>query len=371
MPSPLTGEGLLLLGGTGFLGRVIAARLLTDTDCPILLPVRSRHEPAQVLAAIAAEDPRLSVEVVSARCQVVPLPSDLVDLAPQARAFGVRGLLNCAGSVAYFNRDALIAGNESLTEAAIALGRALEVEHFTYLSTAFCSGFRQGPIHETLHSGPAVDPTYYTTSKRNCEQLVAASGLPWLITRPSIVMGDSRSGHYTGRPYGIYQLWRGWEKLLLREPRQVAHGMGSSARLQIVHQDAVAQGTLAALRDFQPGRILHLVGNPETLPRVRDCWRLWFESVVRPETAHFHATLADANSHDLSPKVRTYLEITATNLLIAEQPWDFQTQGLEELGLPRPQADLHTLARCQEAFIARSPRLQAYRAAGLSPDSTP
>jgi len=49
-----------------------------------------------------------------------------------------------------------------------------------------------------MHAGDGEDPTEYTRTKRNAEELVATSGVPYLILRPSIVIGDSRDGRYFG-----------------------------------------------------------------------------------------------------------------------------------------------------------------------------
>lgn len=359
----LHGEPLLVLGGSGFLGRVLSARLLADTPCPLVLPVRDRHDPVDVQASIAAEHANLTLQTVQERTRIVRLPARLTDLAPTCRNAGVRGVIHSAGSVSYFDRAALTAGNEDLTRGALALGASLNVEHFTYVSTAFSCGYTTGPVRETLHAEPEADPTDYTASKRACEHLVAASGLPWLIARPSIVIGDSRTGRYSGRPYGVYQLWRGFERLLSHEWQEVAHAVASEGRLQLVHQDAVADGMLAALRRFESGRILHLVSDPTHLPTVRQAWQLWFEHMVRPREVVFHASTSAAASHAMTKRQRVYLDFTTTNLEIAGRDWDFRTDGLRDLGCEPAKADRTSLLRCQAAYVSRSPALRAYLAA--------
>lgn len=368
----LTDATLLLTGGSGYLGRVLAATLLSTTPARLLLPLRAHHRPHEVAQAIAAELPDLTLDTVEQRCRFVRLPDHdaMVELLPVCREERIRTILHTAGSVAYFDQEALAAGNEGLTAALLTLGRHLEVEAFVYVSTAFSSGYRTGQVPETLHAAPDADPTDYTASKRACEHLVATSGLPWLIARPSAVIGDSRTGRYSGRPYGIYQLWRGFERLLSDRWQDTAHAVASDSLLQIVHQDAVAMGLIAALAHFEAGGVLHLVSDPSTLPTVGDAWKLWFDHLVQPDHAHFHRSVQEADRRSMSSRQRLFFDFTATNLEISERDWAFETTGMQRLaakGHALPTATLESLATCQHAFVQQSPKLSTYLANVPSP----
>lgn len=343
----------LVTGASGFLGRVVAAELLTETDVRLVLPVRS-SDPDVLAAAIAAESPTLTPPEVRSRVEVVPLAPPTA-LEPTCRRAGIRSIVHAAGSVAYFDRDALTAGNEALTTGFLDLGRCLDVDGFTFVSTAFCAGYRDGPIPEALHDEPPEDPTAYTASKRATEHLVATSGLPWQIVRPSVVIGHSRTGRYSGRPYGIYQLWRGFERLLADTWQPVFHAVATDRPLQLVHQDAVAAGLLASLRDFRSGRITHLVSDPARLPTARQAWELWLDGLVRPVERHIHPSLDAVDRRQLPARQRLFLDFTTTNLEIAEHGWTFETERY-----PGPPVTLDSLRTCQDAFVAASPRLRAY-----------
>ncbi|MCB9671123.1 MAG: SDR family oxidoreductase [Alphaproteobacteria bacterium] len=359
----LTQAPLLVTGASGTLGRVVVAELLATTSGPLVLPLRAHHDPADVARAIADERTGLTPGNVRARCTFVPLGDDVLGLLQVCREAGVRGILHVAGCVAYFDRPALAAGNEGLTAGFLALGQALGVDGFVFVSTAFSSGYRDGLVPEALHATPESDPTAYTASKRAAEHLVASSGLPFTLARPSVVIGDSVTGRYSGRPYGIYQLWRGFERLLADRWQPTFHAVASDRPLQLVHQDDVAAGLVASLRQFRPGAVVHLVSDPQRLPTARQAWELWLDEVVQPETRVFHGSLQEADRSRLGSRQRLFLDFTTTNLEIAEHPWTFETSGLEALRAlghrDRP-VTLDTLRTCQRAFVATSPRLLAY-----------
>ena len=90
----------------------------------------------------------------------------------------------------------------------------LDLERLYYLSTAFSCGYRSDRVPERLHPVPESDPTDYTWSKREAESILARSGVPFVIIRPSVVVGDSRDGRYSGKRYGVYQLWHAAERLM-------------------------------------------------------------------------------------------------------------------------------------------------------------
>jgi thioester reductase-like protein len=68
------------------------------------------------------------------------------------------------------------------------------LERYAHVSTAYVAGTHTGSFAESdLDVGQGFRNTYEQT-KFEAEQLVRASGLPYTILRPSIVVGDRRSG---------------------------------------------------------------------------------------------------------------------------------------------------------------------------------
>ncbi|MFV1991296.1 MAG: SDR family oxidoreductase, partial [Acidimicrobiales bacterium] len=294
----MTRHVILLTGGTGTLGTLTAAALLQNDDVEIVTPVRSHH-PVNAVATGVGRELALSGALPSPdwqqRLHQVPLPlgvdqPDLPDPLRELDAivekFGVNEIVHCAGCLSYFNEDALRAVNVEMTQRFVDSAKRWGVRRFVHISTAFASGFVDGPILEKLHEGPASDPTFYTKSKRLGEQIVANSGVPYLILRPSIVIGDSRDGHYTGPRYGLYQLWSGVERFLLDEWHSELHYVAPQSTVPLIHQDAFQSGFIAAWRDLPDDSICHLTSRGG--PSVQEIADLFVHQYLRPETIHYY-----------------------------------------------------------------------------------
>ncbi|HVV81883.1 MAG TPA: SDR family oxidoreductase [Kofleriaceae bacterium] len=364
----------LVTGASGYLGSLVAAALLAQTDRSLLLPVRAVHEPGAVRERIRLALGELGVPAADAegrlaRVQLVELPpiERVGELEAAARAAGVDEIAHCAGCVDYFDLRNLLLVNVGLTAGVLALARQLGVRRFTYLSTAYCAGYRTDVLPEALHPDPPADaePTEYTRTKREAERLVAASGIPYVILRPSIVIGDSRTGHYAGKNYGLYQMWRAIDGLLTREYVPIWYTVGPPSPLNFVHEDAFQAAFMAAHQGAEDNSIIHVVSERDTCPTMRDlCW-LWAD-VYRPREVHCYQRVDDVPLRSIPSRQRRFLELGHKNLEISAWPWRFDRGGLDRLrarGLQFAEATLESVARCQDRYVAESPRIQAYLAA--------
>lgn len=94
------------------------------------------------------------------------------------------------------------------TQKALNLARRAErLGKFVHFSTAFVSGKNSGIIQDDAR-GVRFN-NWYEFTKLEAEYCVMASELPYLILRPSIVVGDSRTG-YVRRLKVLYTVWRAW-----------------------------------------------------------------------------------------------------------------------------------------------------------------
>jgi nucleoside-diphosphate-sugar epimerase len=358
---------ILITGSSGFLGSLVTATALAETDAPLVLPIRAPHTRDRIVARIVGEieaEGRRVGEDDLARLVTLPLGSaDRIDeLLPDLRRLGVEDVMHCAGSLSYFNAAKLEEGNIELTRGLLSLAARLGVRRFVFLSTAYSSGFVDGPIAEALHAGPRNDPTDYTRTKRQAEWLVAESGVPFVIVRPSIVVGDSRDGRYGGKPYGVYQLWTAFERFLSGGIPETLHVVAGDAPVNFLHQDAFKAGFFSAYRDLPDGSTVHLASREQGLPTMQDLWRLWTSACAGPAEIHLYERLEDVPLDEVPPQLRLWLDFTAVNSEIASVRWDFQLATLERLrsgGLELRDVTLETMATVQTRFLADSQKLRA------------
>jgi nucleoside-diphosphate-sugar epimerase len=363
-------RSLLLTGVTGYLGSLIAATMLVDEDVELVVPVRQGHDLQSLMQPIRAE-----IEIQGGsfhpqyeeRLRVVPLPpfEALQELDAVVYESGVDQIIHCAGCLDYFNRCALKAVNVNFTRHLLEHGRRWGIRRFVYISSAFSSGYIDGIVRERVHDEPSQDPTEYTRTKREAERLVVNSGMPYLIIRPSIVIGDSRDGHYSGKRYGLYQLWSGMERLLCRDWHPEVHALASKQPVNLVHQDAFQQAFLAALRQLPDNSILNLVSAYDSSPDLRQLWDMWATACLHPQSIYYYQKMSEIPLRQINARQRALLALASVNLEIASHPWQFENTNLTWLvarGLQFSHCTLESVALCQRRFIEESATIQAYLA---------
>jgi nucleoside-diphosphate-sugar epimerase len=358
----------LVTGASGFLGRLVAAALLAKEGVEVVLPIREKHTSDGIAAALAVELEALGARPeLLERAHIVPLPpiAELDRMLPLFREFGIREIAHCAGCLSYYNIARLKEGNVDFTRGLLQLGERANVRRFFYVSTAFASGLVGGVVRENLHEGAGNDPTEYMRSKRETEWIVARSGLPYVIVRPAIVIGDSRTGRYIGRPYGLYQLWNAAEKFISERYMPVMYAIAPRIPLQVVHQNAFQESFLALRRQGANNVIAHIAGRAETLPTVRDLWDLWLHNWARPREIHYYDRIDDVPVDDLDQDERLLVEFAAANIEISTHHWRFETRVLDRLradGLLFDDATVGTVELCQRRFMTDSARIQDFLA---------
>jgi thioester reductase-like protein len=203
-----TGGGeLLLTGATGFVGMELLARYLERDERRVIALVRADDD---ALAQARMDDVLANMfgrEAGRYRERVEAVASDLAQpcfgLGSDRRlqlARRVSSIVHCAASVSFtlpiaqaraINVNGTI-GMLDFAELARAHG---ELERYTHISTAYVAGTHTGRFAEhDLDVGQHFNNSY-EQSKFEAEQLVRARpGLPFTILRPSIVVGDRRSG---------------------------------------------------------------------------------------------------------------------------------------------------------------------------------
>ena len=127
-----------------------------------------------------------------------------------------------AASTSFDDRDlaAIREGNVVGTQNVLAAARGMKkLERFVYVSTAYVAGTNPGPIGEDEMPERNLKGfrNSYEATKWEAELEVRGSKLPFVIFRPSIIMGDSRTFDPQGERRMIYGYLLGIYYSVLRE----------------------------------------------------------------------------------------------------------------------------------------------------------
>jgi nucleoside-diphosphate-sugar epimerase len=218
---------VLVTGASGFVGRATCAELLDRGHEVVALVRRPGSEPAgtsAVLGDIAAtDDAKLREALTAARADcVIHLAAEIASQRSQAKIEATN-----------------VGGTRRLVDAARAAGQPKVV---------FCSTVVTGEAHgELLEPGkPLPVETPYGRSKQDGERIVAQSGLPHAIVRPSHVYG----------PGGWYE--EEFVKRLRQPGRFAVIGRGDNW-WDVVRVEDVASALVDAAERAPDGAVYHAV----------------------------------------------------------------------------------------------------------------
>ncbi|PKM29968.1 MAG: hypothetical protein CVV07_09830 [Gammaproteobacteria bacterium HGW-Gammaproteobacteria-11] len=369
LQAPRHGKRVLLTGGTGYLGSLMAAQLLSDGWAEhVVIPTRQADNGSRVpqevqreLVALGQTPDEYESRVTTVHWQGAETAST-ESLESMLRSGAVDTVIHCAGCLDYFDNQALQAMNVDFTARLTTAAKQAGVGFFIFVSTAYSAGYSGDVIPEAALSEPPSDPTNYTLTKRAAEWVVAQSGLPFLVIRPSVVIGSSMDGRYSGKRYGLYQQWMGIERLLCDRHHVELHTVATDQALNLLHQDVFQSSVANILRWVPAGEYVNLVVDNQSTPSMKDVWRLICE-VIRPQTVVFYKSLKDVDLKAINIRQRGYLTFAQTNLEIGAYPWNFERQWLKTLGqhgLNFIETTMDTLQVCQDRFVRSSVLIPRY-----------
>ena len=264
---------LLLTGATGMVGREVLRRAERDGGFDeILCLVRPSGgvDAGQRLAALVdgLGIGWTGVRAVPGDVTQPGLGMDTVDL------LGVTHVVHCAATVSFDlpleqARRINVGGTENLLAACREMPRLQRIDA---VSTCYVAGRRTGLILENDLEHDAGFHNTYEQTKYEAELLLRAAmpDLPIAVHRPSIVVGDSRTGQ-TGAWKVLYWplkvIARGWLPVIPYDP---------DCRLDVVPVDFVADAIMSLGADpATVGRTFHLAAGPgrdttigEMFPRI-------------------------------------------------------------------------------------------------------
>lgn len=279
----------VITGATGFLGRELVLHLLgRDRGVHLTLLVRGEDEAAAQARGLSVLTERLRGEALAdaaQRVEVVRADLEQGGLGLSAGAYAelaarTRGVIHGAASVSFSlplerARAINVEGTRRMLDLARAAGAALD-----YIGTAYVAGERRGLVLESeLDCGQRFHNSY-EQSKLEAEQLVQsrAGEQHVRIFRPSIIVGDSR----TGRTASFKVLY--WPLKIYARGFRVAPGRADTP-MDVVPSDYVVQA-IARLRERTgpSGQVFHLCAGPErtaTLAEIAGLAARFFQ-VKRP-----------------------------------------------------------------------------------------
>jgi thioester reductase-like protein len=284
---------IFLTGATGFLGSHLASRLLADGHHVGVLARGSKSASARERVETVLRDinpaPLDGLEVFEGDISLPGL--GLNDVAISRITGSTDEVWHCAASLSFLpeDRDEIFRMNVGGTRNVLDMVERIPSRRLQHVSTAYIAGNRPDLALETEINVGQTFKNPYEESKCEAELLVAAAHRQGKaissVYRPSIVIGDSRSGRAT-HFHGVYAFIRGLWTALERLRRGVPEGrvvnlplrlLGSEeSTLNFVPIDYVVEGMVAiAKQPGSAGGTYHLA-NP--VPTEN---RLWLPNICR------------------------------------------------------------------------------------------
>jgi thioester reductase-like protein len=199
---------VFLTGATGFVGMEVLARYLERGSRPVTCLVRADSDEAArarldaILDGLIANGAELFEHRVEAvRGEMTEEGLGLSQATRERLADEVDTIIHCAASVSFDlpleeARAINVGGTRRMIDfAKLVQGRG-GLKKYSQVSTAYVAGTYEGRFTEDdLDVGQGFRNSY-EQSKFESEQLVRTEGkdLPWMILRPSIIVGDRASG---------------------------------------------------------------------------------------------------------------------------------------------------------------------------------
>ena len=203
----------------------------------------------------------------------------------------VNEVWHLAASTSFDDREraAIREGNVVGTQNVLAVARGLpKLDRFIYVSTAYVAGTSPGPIAEDEMPERKGFRNSYESTKWEAEQAVRLSKLPFVIFRPSIIMGDSQTFNPQCERRMIYGYLLGIYYSVLRECKRrridfVRHwsgGNGIEMDIRLLGHPRVTKNFVCI--DDVTTSLLHILETPSigkayhlTSPRPISGMSLW------------------------------------------------------------------------------------------------
>jgi len=295
MPVP---KHVFVTGATGFVGSHLTNRFLKDGHRVTALARGSRTSPARdrildVLTLVSESDAwnnagpdQLTVLEGDISQPNLGVDRDTLQKVSQS----VDETWHCAASLSFAEeeRDEIFRMNVEGARNVIDVVKQTPGRRLHHVSTAYVAGIRDSALESEINVGQRFRNPY-EASKCEAEELINSArtngSIVPTVYRPSVVIGDSRTGRVT-HFHGVYAFIRGlWSTLERMRRKNPSNGTihlalrvpgSGNTTLNFVPIDYVVNGMIEiGGRDSSIGNTYHLA-NPEATPN-----RIWLPAVCR------------------------------------------------------------------------------------------
>lgn len=263
-------DTIFLTGGTGFLGTLLASRLIKDPEIKTYVLVRADDEEAAAhrLKACWYHDPELYRAVGT---RIIPVCGDFTKprlaMSDETRRVirdSVTLVIHSGAEIGFQKSEQeLTLTNLTGTKNMLSFAASIKsLRRFVYISTAYVAGQKRGLILEDNPDAKGYS-SLYEKSKAEAEALVRSSLLPFSICRPGMIVGDSQTGWVRNFNTIYYVL-----KLMLTGKMRMLP-ISPDTPLNLVPGDYVADSVLKiCFSDEAAGKIFHLTCPLESAPKA-------------------------------------------------------------------------------------------------------
>jgi len=369
--NPTAPKTLLITGATGLLGSYLVRDLLLDGRRLAVVVRRDRKRPAaaRVEQIVAHWEETLGKRLTRPTVLEGDLARPLCGLDPQALRWVAEHcdeLLNNAASLTFRGTDRdqePWLTNVTGTREILAVARESGIRHLHHVSTAYVCGLRTGLVREDdLDAGQEFANDYERT-KVEGERLVraatrAAGGFLDTATvyRPSIIVGDSRTG-WTSTYHGLFAALRLGHTLLSRVTKGTTSGPALLGLIGVAGQDTKNFVPV----DWVSAVIAHAVQTPSSRgptyhlthpePLSMDMVGRLIQQAVEAYSPDASADDPDRCDEDwFADNLRTQLDIYRSYLR-NDPTFDRTATGTVAAHLPCPRLDMPTLMRMAKFAI--------------------
>lgn len=267
---------VLLTGANGFLGTQIARQLISNPEIKIITIIRAKNKSNALerLKRAWYDWPEL-IESLQDKVEVLPGDITKKNLGLNEDDFkkvvsNLSHIIHTAADLRLHTpleelRKTNLQGTRNLIKIAHQATKNSHFEGFSHISTAYVAGKRDGIIREDELSGKDGFWSNYEESKYEAEQTVRESGLPFVIFRPGMIVGDSKTGEIKtfNTIYALLRLYlTGKLRLIPTSPFLI---------MNMVPVDYVASAV--SNLTFNPqvsGKTFHLTTPHSNLPNIRE-----------------------------------------------------------------------------------------------------